>query len=318
MHKMKLAVIGQSLLIIVLLCAVVGLLIRLHNAAIPKQLEEPVSITEVQVMPTEVIYETTGEKIFLQEGGYGQIWLPVLANVPKCSHDLEKLVRRNGRMYYVEDHHITSAVGVDVSSHQKEIDWEKVKASGVEFAMIRCGFRGYGSGKLAVDTCFDQNLEGALNAGLDVGIYFYSQAITPEEAEEEAEMTIRLIGDAPLTYPVVYDWETVSEDQARTDGISVDTLTDCSVAFCRKIEAAGFTPMVYQNKRTALLKLDLPRLTDYDFWLAEYGSETTYYYDYRMWQYCSDGRVPGITGDVDLNICFAPYRNEPQETTGDE
>lgn len=312
MHDLKLITIFQSILIILLLCVVVFLLLRGKPENVPASLEatDPPSPTEAETTAaTEAspFYRTTGEKILLEEGGYGEIWLPVLADVPACSHDPEQTVNRNGLNYYIEDGKITSVVGVDVSAHQKEIDWQTVKAAGVGFAMIRCGFRGYGSGELAIDPYFDANVQGALAAGLDVGVYFYSQAITPQEAVEEAEMTLALVGDYPLTYPIVYDWETVSTDTARTDGMAVDTLTDCTIAFCETIKAAGFTPMVYQNKRTTLLKLELPALTDYDFWLAEYNDAATYYYDYRMWQYCSDGHIPGIAGDVDINICYQPY-----------
>ena len=240
--------------------------------------------------------------------GVGEMWLPVLADVPACERDPAQYTTRNGLVYYLDEtQHITSVLGVDVSSYQGEIDWQTVKAAGIDFAIIRCGYRGYGSGELVRDEMFDHNMQGALDAGLDVGVYFYSQAVNAEEAVEEAQMTLSLIDGYDLTYPVVYDWEVVTTDAARTDGISVDALTDCTVAFCEAVKAAGQTPMVYQNKRTSLLKLDLPALTDYDFWLAEYNDRATYYYDYRIWQYCSDGSVPGIPGQVDLNICFQPY-----------
>mgnify|MGYP002627299042 CR=1 FL=1 len=141
-----------------------------------------------------------------------------------------------------------------------------------------------------------------------------------EEAEEEADMVlsvIREMDNIELTYPIVYDWEIVTTDVARTDNISVKTLTECSVVFCEKIKQAGYIPMVYQNKRTSLLKLDLPELTDYDFWLAEYNDEATYYYNYQMWQYASDGTVPGVVGDVDVNICFKDYTNSENKESDD-
>ncbi len=317
MLKLKIIAILQSILIVVLLCAVVFLLLRERPASVPASLEveenteAPTETTEPSEDVTDPgTYRTTGEKILLRDAAYGEIWLPVLADVPACTYKPEQTVTRNGLTYYLEQDKIMSSLGVDVSAHQKDIDWKQVKAAGVDFAIIRCGFRGYGSGELVVDTYFDKNMQGALDAGLDVGVYFYSQAISVEEAVEEAEMAIALVGDSPLTYPIVYDWEIVTTDSARTDDISVQTLTDCTKAFCDTIQKAGFTPMVYQNKRTTLLKLDLPALTGYDFWLAEYNDRATYYYDYRMWQYCSDGKIPGIKGNVDLNICYRPYGEE--------
>lgn len=264
------------------------------------------SVLESVTEQEQSVSENLG-KIFLEEGGYGEIWLPILPGVAACSYDMDGLIHRNGRIYYAQEEGITSALGVDVSEFQGEIDWETVKASGIDFAIIRAGFRGYESGRLVEDTMFHQNMEGAAAAGLDVGIYFYSQAITPEEAAEEAAFTMELAKGYDLTYPVVYDWEVVTGSQARTDGITVDALTACTVAFCETLEEGGFHPMVYQNKRTSLLKLDLQQLTEYDFWLAEYHDSPTYYYHFDMWQYCSDGTVPGIPGTVDMNICFKDY-----------
>lgn len=302
MRTFKVICIVQLVVNFLLLGAVVFLLIREKDT--PKE-ETPVEIIETE--PETETVPPAGQKILLNDGAFGEIWVPVLPGVPVCSHNPEQIASRNGLSYYVEDGSITSALGVDVSAHQKAIDWQTVKAAGVDFAMIRCGYRGYGSGKLVEDEFFETNMRGALDAGLDVGVYFYSQAVTTQEAIEEAEMTLRLCEGYTLTYPIVYDWEVVTEDTARTDTISVETLTACTTAFCDTIREAGQTPMVYQNKRTSLLKLDLTALAGYDFWLAEYNDLPTYYYDYRMWQYCSDGRIPGIAGDVDLNICYTPY-----------
>lgn len=255
----------------------------------------------------ENYYELSGKKILLEDGTYGEIWIPVLENVPAFSRETEQIKTRNGRKYYVDDSKITSLLGVDVSVHQDNIDWQKVKESGIDFAMVRLGYRGYGSGEAELDENYAENIQGAREAGIDAGVYFFSQAITAEEAVEEANLVIESLEGLDINYPVVYDWEIIYDDTARTDNVSVDVLTDCCVAFCETIKNAGYTPMIYQNKRTTIFKLDLTRLTDYDFWLAEYGSEPTYYYDFDMWQYTSTGSVPGIEGDVDLNISFKDY-----------
>ncbi len=313
--RLRIVTLLQSILILVLLAALLYVLLfragRKESVPVSLEAEETTEAADIpvptEIMETEVYYDLNGKKILLRDSAYGEIWIPVLESVPACSYDLEQVVTRNSKTYYLEDDTITSRFGVDVSAYQNTIDWGTAHASGVDFAIIRAGYRGYGSGVLVEDERYHENMEGALNAGVDVGVYFFSQAISVEEAIEEAEMVIDLLEGYDITYPVVYDWEIITTDSARTDSVSVETLTDCTIAFCDTIAAAGYTPMVYQNKRTSLLKLDLQELTDYDFWLAEYNDEATYYYHYDMWQYSSEGSVPGITGAVDLNICFKDY-----------
>ena len=194
--------------------------------------------------------------------------------------------------------------GVDVSYYQGEIDWEKVKAAGIEFAMIRLGYRGYGAeGKLVEDEMAFENLEGALDAGLQVGVYFFSQAITVEEALEEAEFVLQRIKIYDITMPVVYDWEYISEE-ARTAKMDRRTLTDCYKAFCEKIAEAGYTPMAYFNTYQSRQLMYLHELEDYPFWLALYSDRMTFPYRFEMWQYTDSGRVPGIEGNVDINLFF--------------
>ena len=172
--------------------------------------------------------------------------------------------------------------------------------------------RNNGGGVLKTDDKFLEYYQGAKNAGLLVGAYFFSQAISEEEAVEEAVLTAQQLEGLDLDFPVAYDWEIIydDEDGARTDNVPVDVLTDCTLAFCQNMEAFGYRAMIYQNKRTSLLKLDLPRLQDYPFWLAEYGDGPTYIYDYDMWQYSCTGTVDGITGAVDLNLCFYDYSQD--------
>lgn len=194
--------------------------------------------------------------------------------------------------------------GVDVSYYQGEIDWEKVKESGIEFAMIRLGYRGYGEeGKLVEDKLAFRNIEGALDAGLQVGIYFFSQAITVEEAVEEAEFVLERIEKYHITMPVVYDWEYISAE-ARTANMDRRTLTDCYMAFCDKITEAGYTPMAYFNTYQSRQLMNLYELEDYPFWLALYSDRMTYPYRVEMWQYTDSGRVPGIESPVDINLFF--------------
>ena len=269
------------------------------------------SVSEVRTRPViekeETFYQLDGKKILMQNSVYGEVFMPVFADVPACSLDMNSLVTRNGYAFYKENEEITSIAGIDVSEHQGDIDWNAVKNAGIEFAIIRVGYRTYGGGEITLDTTFEQNLRNADAAGIKTGVYFFSQAIDPEEAIEEADAVIDAIRPYNITYPVIFDWELITGDSARTDVMTVDNLADACISFCERVKSAGYTPMIYQNKNTTMFKLDLPKLQDYDFWLAEYGDKPTYYYDYQMWQYSSTGKVPGINGEVDMNISFKDY-----------
>ncbi len=194
-----------------------------------------------------------------------------------------------------------SVLGIDVSYHQREIDWEKVKASGIEFVMLRVGYRGYKTGLILEDPLARQNYEEAKAAGLKVGVYFFSQALYPSEAIEEALFTLNIIRDWKLDMPVVYDWEYVKED-ARTADVDRRTLTDCTNTFCYMMEKAGFQSMVYFNSYQGRNMLHLAELIRYPFWLAQYQDSLTFPYRVDMWQYSCTGRVEGINGDVDMNL----------------
>ncbi len=197
-----------------------------------------------------------------------------------------------------------SVTGIDVSSYQGDIDFEAVKASGVDFVMIRVAYRGYETGRIVYDKCAFTNLEKAAEAGLDIGVYFFSQAISPEEAEEEAYFILKAIEGYDITMPIVYDWESVSDPDARTADMDRQTLTKCCKAFLETIDAAGYRPMLYFNRRQARLHMDISALKEYEFWLAAYTDRMDFPYRIDMWQYTNTGRVPGIVGDVDINVYF--------------
>jgi len=197
-----------------------------------------------------------------------------------------------------------SVLGIDVSVWQGDINWVLAKAGGVEFAMIRLARRGGDEGILEEDSYVHTNYEGAKDAGVQVGGYFFSQAITPEEAVEEAEFVLELVKDWKFEIPIVFDWEQAGG--SRTVNMDPRTLTDCAKAFCQTIEDAGFDAMVYFNVKQAYYEIYLDELTEYGFWLAMYDSPMDFPYKVDMWQYTSTGSVPGINGNVDLNLYF-PY-----------
>lgn len=196
-----------------------------------------------------------------------------------------------------------SVLGIDVSEWQEQIDWQQVKDAGVEFAMIRVGWRGSEQGVLAEDIYAQANYAGASAAGIKVGAYFFSQAISVEEAEEEANYLLQIIKDWNVEMPIVYDWEFISTD-SRTGKMDARTLTDCTKAFCNTVLNAGYTPMIYFNKNQSLDMLYLRELTDYPFWLAHYDTVLNYPYKVDMWQYTETGSVSGISGNVDINLYF--------------
>ena len=240
---------------------------------------------------------------------YGDRELLLLEDVAASTLDSAAFVPdENGWMTY-RDGNITAVQGIDVSSHQGEIDWQAVADSGIRFAIIRAAFRGYGQeGRLVEDSRFTENISGALAAGLDVGVYCFSQAVTVEEAQEELALTLDLIAPYEITYPVVYDWERMPADRdARTHEVTGETLTAMAAAFCREAEEAGYTPAVYANQNLAYLTLDLSQLKAWPFWLAQYSSAPTFYYRCDLWQYSHTGTVPGIQGDVDLNLAFRDF-----------
>lgn len=201
-------------------------------------------------------------------------------------------------------------LGVDVSVWQEDIDWEKVAASGVKFAMIRMAYRSWSSkGKLNIDPRGEENLKGALAAGLKVGVYIYSQAKNPQEAVEEARYLLDILDGRHLEMPVVYDWEVPEISGARTQNVKAKTIHASALAFCAEITAAGYQPMVYFNQWQGSHKYDLAELraAGIELWLAMYTRSMTYKYRVQMWQYTDNGRVPGIDGRVDLNLYFPYY-----------
>lgn len=222
--------------------------------------------------------------------------------------------RENGWLGY-ESGGVTALAGIDVSAHQGEIDWNRVADSGIKFAMIRAGYRGYGEeGKLVLDERFHENVTGALSAGLDVGVYFFSQAKNVWEAEEEAQLLLEELEGYEVAYPVVFDWESIHHSPARTDDVVGKSVTLMAETFCGLVEQAGYTPGVYFNQSLAYLDLDLTRLQHCVFWLAEYDERPDFYYHADLWQYSSTGKVPGIDTPVDLNLAFRDFDDGEQST----
>ncbi|WP_303132484.1 glycoside hydrolase family 25 protein [uncultured Olsenella sp.] len=202
---------------------------------------------------------------------------------------------------YKLDGTTVSKLGVDVSEHQEEIDWEKVRADGVSFAYLRLGYRGTVAGNIVVDSLFRKNLRDAKAAGLKVGAYFYSQATTAAEAEEEADFVLKRLDGSELDYPVAFDLEPSDVMAGRSSQMDAQELAQVALAFCKRIEQGGYTAIVYGNQ-VDLGYYDLEELASYGYWYAEYGSTPSMRLRFALWQYSNAGTIDGIDGPVDVDL----------------
>lgn len=227
----------------------------------------------------------------------------ISSKVARHNYDLERFqMDDDGYMRYSDDNIKKAKLGIDVSGHQGTIDWDQVKEAGIQFAMIRLGYRGYTQGGLALDDNYVTNIETALESKMPVGVYFYTQAVSYEEGVEEAQYVLKNIADYKISYPVVIDTEKMEADGARANDISNEERTDAIVGFCDTIKDAGYTPMIYANRNWYAQNLDMDRLGDYQLWLAQYSNVPDFPYLFTGWQYTSEGSVPGISGSVDIDV----------------
>lgn len=238
-----------------------------------------------------------------------QEWVLINPYLTKNTYDFTKIEEKANLKRYMENGKKTSYVGVDVSKHTGKINFTGVKAAGVDYVMIRLGSRGYSTGQISLDENFKENIEGAIEAGLEVGVYFYSQAITQDEAIQEANFVIQNLEPyrAKVKYPVAFDMEFVSNDKSRVEGLSREDKTTVTAAFLEGIKAAGYVPMIYGDKEWLIKEIDMTKLQEFDVWLSQEEDIPDYPYQYTMWQYSTEGVLNGITGNADLNICFVGY-----------
>ncbi len=269
-------------------------------------LPPPETAATEPVPPEPVIQKET---IYIYDNGIDSMEYPLLPGVSLNDYDMELLniSEDKRRALYNENGEKRSKFGIDVSSHQGRIDWSAVANDDVEFAFIRLGYRGYETGRIVEDTYFRDNISGCVDSGIETGVYFFSQAITPEEAVEEAEFVLNALSDcgAEITLPIVFDWEFPSdEDPARTDDLSGEIQTDCCRAFCARIREAGYDAAYYSTINTAFFRYDLTELEGETLWLAEYSEATEFPYEFAVWQYSSSGEIDGIEAFTDLNLMF--------------
>ena len=272
----------------------------------PKETEKPADTAP----PKEVVENdpsTDGKHTKVVNSDGSEEWVLISPYLPKNDYDYTQLVCQSNIMKYYVNGTKVSYEGIDLSEVQDYVDFAAVKKSGIDFVMLRLGARGYSTGQLVLDDYFADNLKRATDAGLDVGVYFYSQAITVEEAEEEANMVIEHLGDYRISYPVAYDMERILNDSARTDVLGKSDRTAIAKKFMDTVKDAGYQVILYGNKEWLIKQIDMSKLTAYDVWLSQVGDIPDYPYRFTMWQYNTSGKVDGVSGYVNLNISFIDY-----------
>lgn len=245
---------------------------------------------------------------FVFKQGNKYQYLPVEKNAPKHSYNWDNLVHYSREKDYQVNGSSRVLKGIDVSVFQGNINWNSVKADGVDFAFIRLGYRGYTNGAVKLDSNFHQNIQGAQAAGIKVGVYFYSQAISRAEAIEEAQFCIDELRGYSLEMPVVFDLEGAQNSQYRTRGMTTQTAVRMVEAFCDTVENAGYRSMYYSYaKFLAEHEGMVAQLKGYDLWMAMYYRVPFFPYNFQIWQYSASGKVAGIAKEVDLNMLFLDY-----------
>lgn len=236
-------------------------------------------------------------------------WVSISPNLPKAEYDLTNLYSQSGKMKYFEDNKCVSTFGVDISKDEDYVDFVKLKKAGAEFVMLRVGQRGYQTGTISLDDYFTDNLKRATDAGLNVGLYFLSSAISTDEAKEEAKFVIDSVGDKKISYPIVFRMQTGNGDATRMDSLSKNDRSMIARAFLNDIKASGYIPMIYADKEWFIKKVDLSKLiSDFDIWYTEVDEDLpSFPYKYSMWQYESEGYIDGIAGPVMFDVCFLDY-----------
>ena len=276
----------------------------------PEEESEEEIIEKNKEKETEEIVEDPSQdgkhtKITYADGS--EEWVLISPYLTKNTYDFTNLVSQSNIMKYYENGKKASYVGVDISKYQDYVDFSSLKSDEIDYVMIRVGARGYSTGQITLDENFHDNIMRAKEAGLDVGVYFYSQAVTEEEAIEEANFVLQNISDYEIDYPVAFWMENISNDKARIDELGKNDKTTVARAFLNTVKDAGYVPMVYGTKEWLIKEVDLSKLSEYDIWLSQSSDIPDYPYRFSMRQYTNMGDISGIPGYANLNISFIDY-----------
>ena len=234
----------------------------------------------------------------------------ILSSVKKNDYDFEaNLTREEGRLSY-KDGKREAVLGVDLSKYNGNVDFKKLKDAGIQFAMLRLGSRGYGSGTITLDDKFVEYAQNAAVSGIMTGAYFYSSAINETEAVEEANYIVGAVSGFNVKYPIAIDIERVSGDSSRTEKLTNEERTKIVKTFCDTVRGYGYNPIIYSTRDMLISGLNLEELDEYDVWLADEKIPTDYPYRFSIWQYSQRGNIEGVDGDVDLDLCFVKYEEK--------
>lgn len=234
-------------------------------------------------------------------------WVDLSDDIERNDYNYDNLKYQNPTMNYYEEGKLVSKCGADISANQGEVDFAKLKKAGCDFVMIKIGARGYSSGNIVFDKNYKDNLKAAKKAGLDIGVYFCSQAVNKSEAREEADELLDAIEDYDVRYPIAFVMETVEGDMARIEALDTDARTTVARAFLDRVKDSGYTAMLYGDKEWLLTMVDMERLSDYDVWYAQDSKKPDYPYEFGMWQYDSGISINGVSGKVAMSMSFTDY-----------
>ncbi len=250
-----------------------------------------------------------GNHTFTKTGENDGEWVDINPYLKKNEYDFSNMVFKKPLMLYYENGAKKSYTGVDISKDEGVVDFNALKKNGIEFVMLRLGQRGYSSGEINADDAFLDNYEKAKAAGLKVGAYFVTAAVTPDEGLEEARFCLDTISMNSITleYPLALSAEQLGEGKSRTDNLQKMPRTNSAISFMKEVEAEGFFTLLYGTKATLIQKYSLGSLTDYETWYSEEADIPDYPYEFVMWQYDLDAKLPGISTGARMNISFVDY-----------
>lgn len=258
--------------------------------------------------PTDEEKAADGKHVLVSYMDGTQEWLEIDEDLPVNDYDFTKLKTKNGKMAYYDGNRKLSRLGIDLSKDSGTVDFEALKENGIDFVMLKVGERGYGTGLISPDESFTANMEAAVKAGMDVGVYFCSQAVTVEEAVEEAKFVTDRLLPYEITYPAALRMESILSDTARTDILDAKQRTEIAEAFLNDVESAGYDPILY-GERDFLLTEVLPSelLKEREVWLTDQDPIPDYPYQFKMWEYAVGTTVQGVEKEVSMTISFVDY-----------
>ncbi len=255
---------------------------------------------------TDAIADHVNQTMIKKSDGTEE-WVSISPYITKNKYDLKGFSYENPIMKYYENSKNITYFGVDIAKENGDVNFTKLKNAGVQFVMIRVGARGYGNGQIVLDDTFADYMQRATEAGLNIGVYFYSQAISKEEALEEANLVYGCVKDYPITFPIAFVMEKISGDVARTDILTKEEKSNIALVFLQALKEVGYKGILYGNKEWLIQQINLSTVGAFDVWLSQDGNVPDYPYKFSMWQYTQSGKIDGIVGDANLDICFINY-----------